>query len=58
VVAIEGQSTVTDYSNLPGHSEFISLSSLGSIGLTAYFGIYEVCKLNKDSVFVVSGAAG
>jgi NADPH-dependent curcumin reductase CurA len=28
------------------------------VGLTAYFGAYDVAKLEKDQVVVVSGAAG
>ncbi|KAG7548925.1 hypothetical protein FFLO_03217 [Filobasidium floriforme] len=43
---------------IPGQSPVISLSFLGGIGLTAYFGVFDVCKLEKDSVVVVSGAAG
>ena len=46
------------YSKIPGQSPVISLSFLGGIGLTAYFGVFDVCKLEKDSVVVVSGAAG
>jgi NADPH-dependent curcumin reductase CurA len=46
------------HSKIPGQSPVISLSFLGGIGLTAYFGVFDVCKLEKDSVVVVSGAAG
>jgi NADPH-dependent curcumin reductase CurA len=44
--------------NVDKHSEFISMSSIGMVGLTAYFGAFDVAKLEKDQVVVVSGAAG
>ena len=45
-------------SKIPDQSPVISLSFLGGIGLTAYFGAFDVSELKKDSVVVVSGAAG
>lgn len=41
-----------------GHSEFISMSTIGMVGLTAYFGAYNIAKLKKEHTVVVSGAAG
>jgi NADPH-dependent curcumin reductase CurA len=41
-----------------GHSEFISMSSLGMVAWTAYFGAFEVAKIKKEHTVVVSGAAG
>jgi len=41
-----------------GHSEFISMSSIGMVGWTAYFGAFNVSDLKKEHVVVVSGAAG
>jgi NADPH-dependent curcumin reductase CurA len=46
------------YRSLPGHSEFISLGAMGMTGQTAYMGVFEEMKLEKDHVLVVSGAAG
>lgn len=34
------------------------MSSIGMVGLTAYFGAFEVSKLKKEHTVVVSGAAG
>lgn len=44
--------------DVEGHSEFISMSSIGMVGLTAYFGAYDVAQLKKEHTVVVSGAAG
>jgi NADPH-dependent curcumin reductase CurA len=44
--------------NVKDHSEFISMSSIGMVGLTAYFGAYNVSDLKPEHVVVVSGAAG
>ena len=41
-----------------GHSEFISMSTIGMVGWTAYFGAFNVSELKKEHVVVVSGAAG
>lgn len=34
------------------------MSSIGMVGLTAYFGAYDVAQLKKEHTVVVSGAAG
>jgi len=56
--AVVKDSEVRPAPAIEGMSEFISISGLGSIGLTAYFGVFEWSKLNKDMTVVVSGAAG
>jgi hypothetical protein len=43
---------------IEGHSEFISMSTIGMVGWTAYFGAFNVSELKKEHVVVVSGAAG
>jgi NADPH-dependent curcumin reductase CurA len=42
----------------PGCSPTDAMSVLGTVGLTAYFGLLEVGKLRKGDTVVVSGAAG
>jgi len=57
--AVIGEDTIqNEVIELPNQSPVISLSFLGGIGLTAYFGAYDVCELKKEHVLVVSGAAG
>lgn len=34
------------------------MSSIGLVGLTAYFGAFDVSKLKREHTVVVSGAAG
>jgi hypothetical protein len=46
------------YRTIEGHSEFISMSTIGMVGWTAYFGAFNVSELKKEHVVVVSGAAG
>jgi hypothetical protein len=46
------------FSNLEGHSKYIALSGAGLTGQTAYVGVFEEMKLQKDHVVIVSGAAG
>jgi len=43
---------------IPGYSEYISLGLLGGTGMTAYVGAFVELNLNKDSIVVISGAAG
>ncbi len=45
-------------SEIEGQSEWISHSLLGMTGMTAYTAVFAACKLEKDQVVVVSGAAG
>jgi len=47
-----------DVSSIKGQSEFISLSALGMVGMTAYMGAFPEMDLKKEHVVVVSGAAG
>ena len=45
-------------SNIPGLSPTVWLGALGLSGLTAYFGLRDICKLKESDTLVVSGAAG
>ena len=47
-----------DVSSIEGQSEFISLSALGMVGMTAYMGAFPEMDLKPEHVVVVSGAAG
>ncbi|KAK4686490.1 hypothetical protein P7C73_g3628, partial [Tremellales sp. Uapishka_1] len=49
------QSLVTE---VEGQSEGIAVGLFGLGGLTAYFGVEDICKLKKEDTIVVSGAAG
>lgn len=51
-----GFSQAIDISIVPSPTNFLSV--LGAVGLTAYFGLLEVCKPNPGDVVLVSGAAG
>lgn len=51
-----GFSQPIDISIVPSPTNFLSV--LGAVGLTAYFGLLEVCKPNPGDVVLVSGAAG
>lgn len=44
--------------SIEGQSEFISLSALGMVGMTAYMGAFPEMDLKPEHVVVVSGAAG
>ncbi|TFK99225.1 hypothetical protein BDV98DRAFT_510664 [Pterulicium gracile] len=52
------QSTSRSAIPIPGHSPSIFLGAFGGTGLTAYFGLTEILKLQKGQSLVVSGAAG
>lgn len=43
---------------IPDHPPTISLGALGATGLTAWFGLYNVCKTKPEHTVVISGAAG
>lgn len=51
-----GFSQPIDINMVPSPTNFLSV--LGAVGLTAYFGLLEVCKPNPGDVVLVSGAAG
>ena len=51
-----GFSQPIDVSIVPSPTNFLSV--LGAVGLTAYFGLLEVCKPQAGDVVLVSGAAG
>ena len=51
-----GFSQPIDISIVPSPTNFLSV--LGAVGLTAYFGLLEVCKPNPGDVVLVTGAAG
>ena len=51
-----GFSQPIDINIVPSPTNFLSV--LGAVGLTAYFGLLEVCKPNPGDVVLVSGAAG
>jgi NADPH-dependent curcumin reductase CurA len=42
----------------PGTDPELALSVLGATGITAYFGVLDVGRINAGETFVVSGAAG
>jgi len=44
--------------DLPGLSPSVFLGSVGMTGMTAYFGLKDVCKLEEGQSIIVSGAAG
>ncbi|KAJ3788509.1 hypothetical protein GGU10DRAFT_262774 [Lentinula aff. detonsa] len=44
--------------DLPGVSPSVFLGAAGVPGLTAYFGLKDVCKLQEGQVIIISGAAG
>jgi NADPH-dependent curcumin reductase CurA len=44
--------------NIAGHSPTLALSALGGTGLTAWFGLYNVCQTKPEHTVVISGAAG
>lgn len=51
-----GFSQAIDINIVPSPTNFLSV--LGAVGLTAYFGLLEVCKPHPGDVVLVSGAAG
>jgi NADPH-dependent curcumin reductase CurA len=51
-----GFSQPIDINIVPSPTNFLSV--LGAVGLTAYFGLLEVCKPDPGDVVLVSGAAG
>ena len=51
-----GFSQPIDINIVPSPTNFLSV--LGAVGLTAYFGLLEVCKPNPGDIVLVSGAAG
>ena len=51
-----GFSQPIDISIVPSPTNFLSV--LGAVGLTAYFGLNEVCKPQPGDVVLVTGAAG
>lgn len=56
---VTNEKSVRPVEDLPGGlSRTHYLGALGTTGLTAYFGIKDVCQAKKDDVVVVSGAAG
>ncbi|KAJ4495790.1 hypothetical protein C8J55DRAFT_413460 [Lentinula edodes] len=44
--------------DIPGLSPSVFLGAVGVPGLTAYFGLKDVCKLQKGQDIIISGAAG
>jgi NADPH-dependent curcumin reductase CurA len=44
--------------DLPGLSPSVFLGALGGPGMTAYFGLKEICKLEEGQEIIVSAAAG
>ncbi|KAJ3715055.1 NAD(P)-binding protein [Lentinula raphanica] len=44
--------------DLPGVGPSVFLGAVGIPGLTAYFGLKDVCKLEEGQVIIISGAAG
>ncbi|KAF9078815.1 NAD(P)-binding protein [Rhodocollybia butyracea] len=44
--------------NLPGFKPSVFLGALGVPGLTAYFGLKDVCKLEEGQKVIISAAAG
>ncbi|KAF9078814.1 NAD(P)-binding protein [Rhodocollybia butyracea] len=44
--------------SLPGISPSVFLGALGGTGLTAYFGLKDVCKLEEGQQIIISAAAG
>ncbi|KIK68569.1 hypothetical protein GYMLUDRAFT_36029 [Collybiopsis luxurians FD-317 M1] len=49
---------VTPLPDLPGFSPTLFLGALGGTGMTAYFGLKDVCELKEGQSIIVSGAAG
>lgn len=49
---------VTPLPDLPGFSPSVFLGTLGLPGLTAYFGLKDICKLEEGQSIIISGAAG
>lgn len=56
--AVVNAKDVIPLPNLPGLSPSVFLGALGGPGLTAYFGLKEICKLEEGQQIIVSGAAG
>ncbi|KAJ3715054.1 hypothetical protein C8R42DRAFT_228117 [Lentinula raphanica] len=44
--------------DLPGVGPSVFLGAVGVPGLTAYFGLKEICQLEEGQVIIISGAAG
>jgi len=44
--------------NIPGQPSTLALSALGGTGLTAWFGLHNVCQTKPEHTVVISGAAG
>ncbi|KAF5353028.1 hypothetical protein D9757_011858 [Collybiopsis confluens] len=49
---------VTPLPDMPGFSPSIFFGALGGTGMTAYFGLKDVCKFKEGQSIIVSGAAG
>ncbi|KAE9407995.1 NAD(P)-binding protein [Gymnopus androsaceus JB14] len=56
--AVLDAKAVTSLPDLPGLSPSVFLGALGGPGLTAFFGLKEICKLEEGQEIIVSGAAG
>lgn len=56
--AVLDAKAVTSLPDLPGLSPSVFLGALGGPGLTAFFGLKEICKLKEGQEIIVSGAAG
>lgn len=56
--AIANDKDVIPVNPLPGAEPLDYLNSLGTSGMTAYFGLTDVLKIKSGEILVVSGAAG
>lgn len=56
--AVVPASTVVRVPEIPGKAPELALGCLGMTGMTAWGGLFEVGKIHKDQVVVISGAAG
>ncbi|WP_095012646.1 NADP-dependent oxidoreductase [Tsuneonella mangrovi] len=56
VGAVGGFTQPIDPQVVPSVTNYLSL--FGAVGMTAYFGLFEVCKPREDGTVLVTGAAG